>query len=379
MKKVGILGGGQLGRMLCQAAIDLDIETWVLDEGEDFPAAKICSHFVKGSFSDYKTVYNFGKKVEVLTIEIEHVNTEALLQLEKEGVKVYPSAKTLNLIKDKGIQKEFYKKNEIPTAPFLLYANKEAVLAALKKGDVTYPFVQKLRTSGYDGKGVAVINNEGELKKLLEGACVVEEKANILQEIAILCARNAKGEIAIYDAVQMWFDEKANLLSMQVCPAIFPHDKIEQKAYNLAKKVTTAFNVVGLLAIELFITKEKEIWVNEVAPRPHNSGHHTIEGCVTSQFQQLLRAILDLPLGPTDLILPSAMINLLGEPDHNGKVKYEGLYEALNLTDVYVHLYGKKTTKPFRKMGHVTILDKKWFKAVEKAKEVQKVLKVKSS
>jgi 5-(carboxyamino)imidazole ribonucleotide synthase len=374
--KVGILGGGQLGKMLSLAAHNWDIETWVLDESKNFPAGPVCSHFTEGNFKDFKDVYSFGKQVDVLTIEIEHVNTEAMLQLEAEGLKIHPSPSKLNLIKDKGLQKEFYRTNHLPTSSFRLYDSGAAIRAALAKGELTYPFVQKSRTAGYDGRGVAVIRSASELEQnLLPEASVVEDLVDIEKEIAVIVARNERGEVVCFPAVEMEFNPVANLVEFLVCPAAI--DSVTEKAAEaLSIRIIEAFDLCGLLAVELFLTKDKQLLINEVAPRPHNSGHHTIDSCFTSQFEQHLRAILNLPLGSTKMKTASVMVNLLGEPGYTGPVQYDGFETCIAMEGVKVHLYGKPTTKPYRKMGHVTILDADPEAAKAKARRVREILKV---
>lgn len=373
--KVGILGGGQLGKMLAIEAAKWHLPIYALDASRDFPAGSICTHFVEGNFKDYEDVLNFGRKVDVLTIEIEHVNTDALLQLEKEGIAVHPSPKSLNTIKDKGLQKLFYQENGIPTAPFTIYENEQAVKNAISEGKIAFPFVQKSRTAGYDGRGVVVINQDKELEGLLPGGCFIEEKIEIEKELAVIVAKNPSGQIEAFPVVDMEFNPHANLVEFLFCPAkIDPI--IEEKSLNLAKKVINAYDLCGLLAVELFLTKSGDLLVNEVAPRPHNSGHHTLDSCYTSQFEQHLRAILDLPLGSTIMKSPSVMVNLLGEEGYQGPAKYQGLEKTMGLEGVKVHVYGKAITKPFRKMGHLTILDKTLGGAIEKAKKVKSMLKI---
>ncbi len=374
--KLGILGGGQLGKMLTLAAHNWDLPTWVLDASKDFPAGPVCSHFIEGSFKDFDQVYRFGKQVDVLTIEIEHVNTEALLRLEAEGLKIHPSPSTLNIIKDKGLQKEFYRENDLPTSDFVLFEDEKAIRKALDIGDLKFPFVQKSRTAGYDGRGVAVIHSAAELEeRLLPGAAVVEELVDIEKEIAVIVARNERGEVVAYPSVEMEFNPLANLVEFLVCPAAVD-PAVEETARALALRVIETYDLCGLLAVELFLTKDNRLLVNEVAPRPHNSGHHTIDSCYTSQFEQHLRAVLNLPLGSTKMKTASVMVNLLGEPGYSGPARYEGFEKCIAMEGVKIHLYGKATTTPFRKMGHVTILDADPELAKQKAMKVREVLKV---
>lgn len=373
--KVGILGGGQLGKMFALAAHNWDVETWALDASRSFPAGPVCSHFVEGNFNNYNDVYAFGKQVDVLTIEIEHVNTEALLRLEAEGVKVHPAPAALNLIKDKGLQKQFYQKHRLPTSDFKLFDSGDAIRAALQSGQLSYPFVQKSRTAGYDGKGVAVIKSAADLPLLLPDASVVEDLVDIEKEIAVVVARNERGEVKAFPAVEMEFNPVANLVEFLRCPAEISPD-IEQAAEQLALDTISAFGICGLLAVELFLTKDNQLLINEVAPRPHNSGHHTIDSCYTSQFEQHLRGILNLPLGSTKMKTASVMVNLLGEPSHSGPVQYDGFEDCVAMEGVKIHLYGKAETKPYRKMGHVTVLAENAEAAKAKARKVQQILKV---
>lgn len=375
--KLGIIAGGQLGKMLIQEASKWDIITYVLDNDEDCPAGRIASHYIKGSNLDFESVYQFGKKVDVLTFELENVNIDALKKLKSEGHRIVPDPEILALIQDKGLQKEFYKRNGIPTSPFAIWETEAAILEGLEKGQIHYPFVQKLRKGGYDGRGVAVINNASDLKKLLPGASVIEDKVEIAKEISVIVARNGKGEIKSYPVVEMLFDPKANLVDKLICPSSITVEQSE-KAICFAKDIIELLNMEGLLAVEFFVDSKGGITVNEMAPRPHNSGHHTIESIITSQFEQHLRAILNLPLGSTRIKLPSVMINILGEDGHQGAVMYEGLTESMAIEGVKVHLYGKKITKPYRKMGHVTVMSSSLECALQEAEKVKGLIKVKS-
>lgn len=375
--KLGIIAGGQLGKMLIQEASKWDIITYVLDNDEGCPAGEIASHYVKGSHLEFDSVYNFGKLVDVLTYEIESINIEALKKLKSEGLKVVPDPEILELIQDKGLQKEFYAKNGIPNSPFKLYDSETAILNGIENGEISFPFVQKLRTGGYDGRGVAIINDESDLRKLLPGASVVEKKIEIVKEIAAIAARNKKGEIKCYPVVEMIFDPNANLVDKLICPSSITVEQSE-KAINLASEIIELLNLEGLLAVEFFINTEGEVVVNEIAPRPHNSGHHTIESIITSQFEQHLRAILNLPLGSTKIKLPSVMINIVGADGHQGPVMYEGLTECMAIDGVKIHLYGKKITRPYRKMGHITVLSSTLECALKKADKVKQLIKVKS-
>lgn len=375
--KLGIIAGGQLGKMLIQDASKWDIQTYVLDPEETCPARGIASVYVKGDFLNYDDVYHFGKQVDVLTYELENINVDALHQLKKEGLKILPDPEVLELIQDKGLQKLFYEQYQIPTAAFGLYSNKSEIIEALQQNKLVYPFVQKIRKGGYDGRGIAVIESAQDLSKLFDQASVVEQKIDIIKEIAVIAARNESGEVKCFPAVEMVFDKKANLVEKLICPSQITGAQANE-ASEIASLLITKLNLSGLLAVEYFVDIHGRILVNEVAPRPHNSGHHTIESVVTSQFEQHLRAILNLPLGSTQLKMPAVMVNLIGEENYSGLVKYEGLSETMALEGVKIHLYGKKQTRPFRKMGHVTIISTTMEQALEKALKVQNTIKVKS-
>lgn len=369
--RLGILGGGQLGKMLIAEAIKLDVHTRVLDPDPASPCRFIASYFETGDLMDYKSVYRFGKACDLVTIEIEQVNIQALLQLESEGIKVCPSPKALAIIQDKYLQKCFYRDHQIPTADF--YYLPAGELPDLKKLD--FPFVQKLCTSGYDGKGVQVVKGPEDMAKMFAANSMVEAFLPNVTEVSVIVARNASGEVKCFPAVEMVFHPEANLVEYLFCPARI-NAALEEKARDLAIQVISGLDMEGLLAVEMFITPSGEILINESAPRPHNSGHHTIESAFVSQYQQHLRAILDLPLGTTRMKTASVMINLLGEPGYSGKVKYSGLESVMKMEGVSVHIYGKKETRPFRKMGHVTILSDTVEDAREKADFVKNTLKV---
>lgn len=374
--KIGVLGGGQLGKMLALAAGPCHLPIDLMDASEDFPAAPYARRFVRGNFKDYEDVYNFGKTVDVLTIEIEHVNTKALHQLQAEGIKVHPRPEALDIIKDKGLQKQFYKQNDIPTSAFELYENEAALRAAIADGSRPLPFVQKSRTAGYDGRGVSLIREEKDLDNiLLPGACVAEELVDMEKEIAVIAVRNEQGEICTFPAVEMVFNPVANLVEFLSSPAAIPQ-AVADAADALARRVIEAYDICGLLAVELFLDKNGQLLVNEVAPRPHNSGHHTIESCYTSQYEQHLRGILNWPLGSTELKTAAVMVNLLGEANHTGPAYYQGLEKCLALPGVNIHLYGKAVTKPFRKMGHVTVLADQTEEAMRIARQVKDQLLV---
>jgi 5-(carboxyamino)imidazole ribonucleotide synthase len=376
-KKIGILGGGQLGKMLCLAAANWDFKTYVLDPVLGGPASQVSTGATQGDFNNYDDVLAFGQDKDIITIEIEHVNTDALRALQQLGKTVHPSPDALDIIKDKGIQKKFYEENNIPTARFELFENEQALKKAIESGRWSLPLVQKSRTAGYDGKGVAVLRSQQDLQeKLLPGPCLAEELVAVQMEIAVIAAKNPKGEVAVFPAVEMDFHPEANLVEFLLCPArISP--LVEAEAEALAERVIRALDVCGLLAVEMFLTKSGELLVNESAPRPHNSGHHTIDSALTSQFEQHLRAICDMPLGSGVQKVPAAvMINLLGEPGQKGPVWYQGAEECLEKEGVNLHLYGKALTAPFRKMGHATIVASSVEKAIETANFVKNQLKV---
>jgi 5-(carboxyamino)imidazole ribonucleotide synthase len=371
MKKIGILGGGQLGRMLLQEAANYPVETWVMENDPECPAAHLCHNFVLGDIRDFNAVYQFGKNLDALTIEIESVNVDALEKLEQEGIKVFPKPSALRIIKNKIRQKEFYKENGIPTSAFVTVQSQ----GELEQHVEFLPAAQKLGEGGYDGKGVQILHGADELHLGFDAPSVLEKKVDIEKEIAVLVAINEKGETALYPPVEMVFDPYLNLLDFQIAPA-----KLEVKQLwrieAIALKLAKALNSPGLFAVELFIDKNGEILVNETAPRVHNSGHHTIEAHYSSQYDMLWRLMLDYPLGSTGMILPSSLVNLIGEKGYSGPAVYEGIEEVLSMEDTYVHLYGKKETRPGRKMGHVTIVGKDRLDLVRKAHQVKQALRV---
>jgi 5-(carboxyamino)imidazole ribonucleotide synthase len=371
--KLGILGGGQLGRMFIQEALNFNLNISILDPDQDAPCKHIANEFTVGNLMDYDTVYQFGKKVDLLTIEIEHVNIEALETLEKEGVKVFPQPRVLKTVQDKGLQKKFYHEKGIPTAPFFLVENKQEIAHFMEH----FPFMQKLRKGGYDGKGVVKLKDAANLVQAFDAPSVLEKFVDFEKEISVIVARNEQGQLQTFPIVELDFNLEANLVEFLFSPANVSKE-IEKKASEIAIKVAEALQIVGLLAVEMFLTKNGEILVNEIAPRPHNSGHHSIEANYTSQYEQHLRAILNLPLGSTAIYSPAVMVNLLGEKDFSGNVLYEGLNDVLAMEGVKLHLYGKKTTKPFRKMGHITVLGKTIEEARKKALLVKDKLKVKA-
>ena len=371
LPKIGLLGGGQLGRMLLQAAIDLDFEISCLDPDAEAPCHQMAKHFVQGSFQDFDTVYAFGQSHDVISIEIEHVNIEALERLESEGKRVYPQPHILKMIQDKRLQKQFFKNHGFPTADFVLIDSAEEIRDHLS----FLPAFNKLGKGGYDGRGVQLIQNESDISKGFNEPGLLEKAVNFSKELAVIVARNAKGEISAFPAVEMVFHPVHNLVEFLVSPAEIP-EEIEKKASKIAIDLIAQLGLVGILAVEMFLTADGEILINEIAPRPHNSGHHTIRANETSQYEQHLRAISGLALGETTSNGFSGMLNLLGEDGFTGPVQYEGLHAILSIPGVHPFLYGKKITKPFRKMGHVTILGDSRMEIVEKAEKVRNLIRV---
>ena len=371
--KVGILGGGQLGRMLLQAAANYVVETYVLENDEDCPAAHLCTHFIKGDIKDFDTVYNFGKSLDALTIEIEAVNVEALEKLEEEGLTIYPKPSAIKTIRNKIVQKQFYQANGIPSPQFIITNNKSEIKNHLH----FLPAVHKLAEGGYDGKGVQIIKAESEVHTAFDAPAVLEKMVNLQKEIAIIIAMNAKGQTAIYPPVEMVFNPSLNLLDYQIAPARIIKDVL-WKAEAIALKVVKSLASPGLFAIEMFVDKNNDVLVNETAPRVHNSGHHTIEASYCSQYDMLWRVILNYPLGNTANITCSAIVNIIGANGYSGEAKYEGLDDVLKMDGAFVHLYGKKITKPGRKMGHVTILCTDVADMNHKANKVKQLLQVKA-
>jgi 5-(carboxyamino)imidazole ribonucleotide synthase len=371
--KLGILGGGQLGKMLLSETRKFDIQTYVLDPSDEAPCRIACNHFFKGSLLDFDSVYTFGKKVDVLTFEIELVNIEALEKLESEGVKVYPSPKTLKGIQNKGIQKEFYVNNNIPTSKYKRFDNSKDLKSEFSS--LTVPFVWKCTEFGYDGNGVKIIRTIDDLNNLPDIECIAEELIPFKNELSVIVVRNISGEIKTYPVVEMEFHPEANQVEYVICPARID-TKIAQKATQIALEVSKAYHHVGLLAVEMFQTQDDEIIVNEVAPRPHNSGHHTIEASYTSQFENHLRAILDLPLGNCESKVAGIMVNLVGAEGYAGNVIYENIANIMAIDGVTPHIYGKKETRPFRKMGHVTIVNENMDEARKIAETVKNSIRV---
>jgi 5-(carboxyamino)imidazole ribonucleotide synthase len=373
MQKIGILGGGQLGRMLLQAAANYPVETFLLENDSECPAAHLCHHFTKGDIKDFDAVYNFGKGLNALTIEIENVNVDALEKLETEGVKIYPKPSVLKIIKNKILQKQYYQQQQVPTAAFIITNNAEE----LKQQENFLPAVHKIGEGGYDGRGVQIIKTKEDMAKGFTAPAILEKLIPIHKEIAQMVAVNEKGEAALYPPVEMMFDHYLHLLDYQLCPAELDK-KILWKIEAIALTVVRNFKSPGIFAVEMFVDKNGDVFVNETAPRVHNSGHHTIEAHYSSQFDMLWRIILGYPFGNTGAILPSIMINIIGALDCSGDPKYEGLEEVLKIDNAFVHLYGKKQTKPGRKMGHVTIISKEKQDLTHKANIVKHTLKVKA-
>lgn len=371
--RLGILGGGQLGRMLIQEATNLDVKICIMDKDPDAPASKLAFEFVNEDILDFDAVLRFGQDKDVISVEIENVNIDALEQLESQGKKVFPQPRVLRTIQDKGLQKQFYAKHNIPSAAFHLCED----LADFQSKIKSFPCVQKLRTGGYDGRGVHILHSNNDLSNAFNAPSIIEESISFVKEISVIVARNEKGEIAYFPVVECEFNPIANLVEFLFAPAQIS-EAIEEEAFMIAKKTIEALDMVGLLAVEMFITKNGKVLVNECAPRPHNSGHHTIECNNTSQYGQHLRAILNLPLGSTKLIRHGVMINLLGAEGYQGKVVYENLDLVLQIPGVFVHLYGKTTTKPFRKMGHITAAGRNLSTAIKRAREAQKLITVKA-
>lgn len=373
--KLGILGGGQLGKMMLTETRKFDIQTYVVDPSSEAPCRFGATKFFEGSLNDYDTVMNLGNQVDVLTIEIENVNLEALEALEEQGKKVYPSPKTLRLISNKGNQKDFYTQHQIPTAPYRRFSRLEDLTAEVAAGNITIPFVWKATEGGYDGNGVKIVRSTQDLNALPQTECIAETMIPFKNELAVIVARSASGEIKTYPVVEMEFHPEANQVEYVICPARID-ESVATAARKIALKVSEAYNHVGLLAVEMFQTQNDEILVNEVAPRPHNSGHYSIEASYTSQFEQHIRAILDLPLGNTDSKVAGIMVNLVGEEGYSGQVVYENIEKIMAVDGVTPHIYGKRETRPFRKMGHVTIVNEDMARAREVAQKVKETIRV---
>ena len=368
---LGLLGGGQLGKMLIQEAINWNIDFKVLDGDANAPCRNLTSNFVQGSLTDYDTIFDFGKDLDLITIEIENVNTDALMELVKQGKQVFPQPNILKIIQDKGLQKMFYHDFKFPTAEFILTENKKDVTDCFN----VVPFVQKLRKGGYDGKGVQVMNTIEDLQNAFDAPSVLEKKIDFKKELSVIVARNLKGETAVYNSVECVFEPNLNLVDTLISPADIAV-QVEQEAQQIAKNIIETLGMVGILAVEFFLTHDDKLLVNEIAPRPHNSGHHTIEANITSQYEQHLRAILNYPLGNTEAISAAAMVNIIGEKGYEGKAIYKGLENVLEIKNIFVHLYGKEVTKPARKMGHATVIGQSTKDCLEKVIKIKELLKV---
>jgi len=378
--KLGILGGGQLGKMLLAETRKLDIQTYILDLSKEAPSQFGATQFFIGDLMDFDTVYNFGKKVQLLTIEIENVNLDALDKLEVEGLKVFPSPKTLRLIQNKGKQKDFYIQNNIPTSKYVRFNGLAKLKSAINNQQLgidtlSFPFVWKCAQFGYDGNGVKIVRSLSDIENLPNVECIAEEMVPFKNELAVIVARSASGEVKTYPVVEMEFHPEANQVEYVICPARID-ENVAQKANEIALKVSKSFNHVGLLAVEMFQTDDDEILVNEVAPRPHNSGHYSIEASYTSQFENHIRAILNLPLGNTASKVAGIMVNLVGEEGYSGQVIYENIGKIMAIDGVTPHIYGKRETRPFRKMGHVTIVNKDMNEARRIAEKVKNTIRV---
>ena len=373
--KLGILGGGQLGKMLIQRASAWDISCHVLDPTPNCPASVVANTHQIGSFNSYEDVMSFGSDKDVLTIEIENVNVDALKALRSQGKQIFPSPEAIETIKDKGLQKKFYRDQNIKTSAFELYQNAQSIREAINNSELKYPFVQKACREGYDGRGVVVIDGEKDLEKLLDTESLVEDKILIEKEISVIISRNQDGEVTVFDPAEMEFSEEANLVELLISPARLSNDQMSE-AIQLGIKVIESLDLVGILAIEMFLTPKGEILVNEVAPRPHNSGHHTIEANISSQYEQHLRAILGMPLASCASIGAAVMVNILGSPGHSGDVVYKNADEVMKTKGAYLHVYGKKQTKPFRKMGHITIVGDDVNELIDIGKHLKNMLRV---
>ena len=375
--KIGILGGGQLGKMLLFDSKRYDLHTKVMDPNKNAPCNNIADEFIVGNLNDYNDVINFGKLVDIITIEIENVNTDALEYLEKIGKKVFPPPRAIKIIQNKCEQKAFYKSNNLPTSAFTNYSSLFDLKEDLKKENLKFPFVWKSAKFGYDGKGVKIIRNHDDLKSINDGLCLIEEKVSIKKEISVIVSRNVEGKMKCFPAVEMEFNDDSNLVEYVMCPANISHE-IASSAYEIAQNISQKLEMVGLLAVELFISEDDKILINEVAPRPHNSGHHTIECCITSQFDQHIRSILNLNPGKTDIKIPGIMVNLVGENIIEGDAIYKNINHIFDFPGVNIHIYGKKKSRLNRKMGHITIVNKEISKAIEIGKKIKKKIKVTS-
>lgn len=370
--RLGIIGGGQLGRMLALEAADWDIRTAHLDSDEEAPAYIIADQFRKGSMTSYDDVVRFGQTVDVVTVESDNVNADALEYLAKQGKRVYPTAETLRIIQDKGLQRNFCKEKGLPVPAYEVFENKNDLL---QSKNWTFPYIVKTRKAGYDGKGVFLIKGESDLAQVPDTGLVAEEKVNLQRELTVIAARNAENEVVTYPVIEMFMSPSAYLVDYLIGPAQV-EASLQDEARRIGSELVQAFDIQGMLAIELFLDADGRLLINEASPRPHNSGHQTIEGSLTSQYEQHLRGIMNLPLGSCETKMPAGMINLLGEPDADGEVRYEGLNECLAMPGVKLHIYGKKQVRPFRKMGHITVLDRNYEELIRKIRQIKKMVKV---
>ena len=377
-KIIGILGGGQLGKMTLEVSNKWDIKIYILDPDENCPSKSLCNKFFQGDLMDFNTVYKFGKEVDIITIEIENINVEALEELKKENKIVYPQPRVLKIVQDKSLQKEFYFNNNIPSTPFKIFNSKDEIKNFLSKEGRSYPFIWKSSKMGYDGYGVKVIDNNNSIEDIPDKHCIIEDKAEIKKELSVMVVSRPSGELINYPVVEMEFNTKSNQVEYIISPARISQE-IKEKAENLALRVCKSFGNIGLLAVEMFLTIDDDLLVNEVAPRPHNSYHFSIEGSETSQFEQLIRSILNLPIGNTNMTDKSVMVNLVGEPDTKGPVVYKNMDQIIGIKGVNPHIYGKKETRPNRKMGHITVINSDIETAIKIAKEIKQTVRVTSS
>lgn len=372
---IGILGGGQLGKMLYLAGANRGHEIHIMDAPAVSPASLVCPDYIQGDFMSADDIVSFGSYKEVVTIEIEKINVDGLKTLEQKGVKVFPQPHIIEMIQDKGLQKDFYQKNEWPSSRYKAYDSIDDLKKDINAGEWSYPFIQKIRKGGYDGRGVILVKSEAQLDEAFQTDFIVEEMIDIEKELAVVTCQDQEGKVICYDPVEMVFDPEDNILLYQLGPADVSDD-IATEAMSIAAKISKELGIVGLLAVELFLTKDGQVLINEIAPRPHNSGHHSIEACISSQYDNHLRAISGLAIGGTTTRSASIMYNMLGEPGHTGPVHYKGLSEVLAIDGVYVHIYGKEVTKPARKMGHITIIDDSLAALKKKYETVSQTIKV---
>ena len=376
--KLGIIGGGQLGKMLLQVTSKLNIKTNILDSSPDSPCKNLCNEFSLGKLMDYDTIYKFGKKCNVITYEIEHINVEALLKLESEGVVVNPSPSILKIIQNKNTQKKFFLKNNIPTANFWHFSSKNEFKLFLSNDEISFPCVWKKTKFGYDGFGVKILKSIDDISELPDSEFIIEDYIPFQKELATTIARNDSGQVEVFPIVEMSFNDESNQVEYVICPAQISSENMIQ-AKKIALSVSKSFGHTGILAVEMFLTKDNKVLVNEVAPRPHNSAHYSIEACMSSQFDQHIRSVLNLPLGCSKSNINAIMVNLVGEKNFSGLVNYKGLEESMKFDNVSVHIYGKSETKPNRKMGHATILDTDLSRGIEIAKSVKKSIRIKTN